>query len=206
MKDLIILGAGGDARQLYFALRNNKTYNVIGFLDETIQDDIYLYDKIVTNDINNIIDKNKPEPYLICAVLDCALKERWAKEYSSFKFATIIDPTALVEDSVKVGEGTVIQTYTIIGSGSIIGKHVKIGCGCMSPHDTVIGNFSSVSMAVNLAGWSTIGKKVFLGAGSTVIPKIKIADGCIIGAGAVVTKNTEKGKTYIGVPARILKK
>jgi len=31
---------------------------------------------------------------------------------------------------------------------------------------------------------------------------VKIADGCVIGAGAIVTKNTEPCTIYAGVPAK----
>lgn len=47
-----------------------------------------------------------------------------------------------------------------------------------------------------------IGDKVFLGANSVILPGVKIGDGAIIGAGAVVTKNVEAYTVVAGNPAR----
>ena len=41
-----------------------------------------------------------------------------------------------------------------------------------------------------------------IGAGSTILQGLTVEDGATIGAGAVLTKNAERGKTYVGVPAR----
>ena len=51
-----------------------------------------------------------------------------------------------------------------------------------------------------------IGNDVWLGYGVQVMAGVNIADGCIIGAGAVVTKDTEPYCVYGGVPARLIKK
>lgn len=51
-----------------------------------------------------------------------------------------------------------------------------------------------------------IGDGVWLGAGSKVMPGVKIAPRIIVGAGAVVTKDLGKeGWLYAGVPAKPIK-
>ena len=47
-----------------------------------------------------------------------------------------------------------------------------------------------------------IGNDVWIGDEVTILGGINIADGTVIGAGAVVTKNTEPYGIYVGVPAR----
>ena len=51
----------------------------------------------------------------------------------------------------------------------------------------------------------TIGKGVWIGADVTLLPGIHIADGCVIGAGAVITKSTQPNGLYGGNPARRIK-
>lgn len=41
-----------------------------------------------------------------------------------------------------------------------------------------------------------------MGVHCVVIGKIEISSGCVIGAGAVVTKSTEPNSVYAGVPAK----
>lgn len=45
-------------------------------------------------------------------------------------------------------------------------------------------------------------RDVWLGANATVVPGVTIAEGCVVGAGAVVTRSTEPYGVYLGVPAR----
>ena len=46
----------------------------------------------------------------------------------------------------------------------------------------------------------------FFGVNSTIRDNIKIAENCVIGAGAIKTKNTIKDGIYYGPQANILKK
>ena len=46
---------------------------------------------------------------------------------------------------------------------------------------------------------------VWIGAKATILQGRTLASGCIIGANAVVTKDTEPNKIYAGVPARLIK-
>lgn len=52
-----------------------------------------------------------------------------------------------------------------------------------------------------------IGKNVWIGADSIVLPGVKISDNIIVGAGSVVTKDLDTPYgIYGGVPARLIKK
>ena len=51
----------------------------------------------------------------------------------------------------------------------------------------------------------TIGNDVWIGANSVIIAGVKIADGSVIGAGSVVTKNITKNSIVGGVPAKLIK-
>jgi|TARA_B100000965_G_C19444778_1_gene692542 acetyltransferase-like isoleucine patch superfamily enzyme len=51
-----------------------------------------------------------------------------------------------------------------------------------------------------------IGSDIWIGARVTVLSGVKISDRTVIGAGAVVTKETESGNIYAGVPAKKIKK
>ena len=50
-----------------------------------------------------------------------------------------------------------------------------------------------------------IGNNVFAGANSTILPGVKIGDGAVIGAGAVVVKDIPEGAVAGGNPAKVLK-
>ena len=91
--------------------------------------------------------------------------------------------------------------------GSIhIGNNVLFGPGvCLiaSNHGTksglVIMNQNDFDKPIK------IGNDVWIGANSVITAGVKIADGCVIGAGSVVTKNLSKNSIVGGVPAKLIK-
>ena len=87
-----------------------------------------------------------------------------------------------------------VGNNVILWSGNHIGHRSKIKDNCFLASHVVI------------SGYCEIGKNCFLGVNCSFIPKIKVADDCIIGAGAVVLQNTEEGKVYAGSPAKLLEK
>jgi acetyltransferase-like isoleucine patch superfamily enzyme len=50
-----------------------------------------------------------------------------------------------------------------------------------------------------------VGKNCFIGGRSLIMPGVTIGDGCIVGAGSVVTKSVPPGCIVAGNPARILR-
>lgn len=51
-----------------------------------------------------------------------------------------------------------------------------------------------------------IGNNVWIGGNAVILPGVHIGDGCVIGAGSVVTKDTEPNSIYVGNPAKMLKR
>ncbi len=49
-----------------------------------------------------------------------------------------------------------------------------------------------------------IGRRCFIGARSIILPGIRIGDGCVVGAGSVVTKDVPSQCVVAGNPARII--
>ena len=47
------------------------------------------------------------------------------------------------------------------------------------------------------------GEDAMIGAGATVLPRVRIGRGAIVGAGAVVTRDVPEGAVVVGSPARV---
>ena len=86
---------------------------------------------------------------------------------------------------VKIGERSVIAQYTYL---------------CNGTHD-----FSDKRSPL-LVGDMEIEADVFIGAKAIILPGLLIRKGAIIGAGSVLTKDTEEFGVYAGNPARYIKK
>jgi len=82
-----------------------------------------------------------------------------------------------------------------------------VNVDCTVSHDVDLGDFTTLSPGVHIAGWVSVGRGVFFGTGAVVKNgcrqrKIRINDGAIIGAGACVIGDVDRGATVVGVPAR----
>ena len=93
------------------------------------------------------------------------------------------------------GAGLNIHHYGCI----VVNSHAKIGENCNIQQGVNIGkNYSAENVP-------TIGNNVYIGPGAKLFGKINIANGCVIGANAVVTKScNEENMVLVGVPAKIV--
>ena len=114
--------------------------------------------------------------------------------------------------------------YTDCGMNTFIGKNVFINSGCHFQDQggvyigdgTLIGSqvviatinhdIDPVHRCDNLLASVHIGKNVWIGSHSTILPGVSIGDNAVVAAGAVVTKNVEANTIVGGVPAKVLKK
>lgn len=122
-----------------------------------------------------------------------------------YRFATIVDPLAILAGAVEIGEGAQILAGAVIQVGARIGSDAIINIGVTIDHDCQIGAHAHLTPGVTLSGNVRIGDGVHIGTGASVIHNIRIGAGSIVGAGAVVTKDISEGVIAFGVPAKIIK-
>ena len=96
----------------------------------------------------------------------------------------------------NVGRGVNIWHGGIVINGTL-------GDGCILHGNNIIGNKGSGLKNET----PVIGAGADIGAGAVIIGGIELAERCVIGAGAVVTKSCETpGAVLVGVPAKPIKK
>lgn len=76
----------------------------------------------------------------------------------------------------------------------------------LAPHVQIIAHDASTCNALGYAkiGRVTIGNRVFIGAGSIILPNVTIGDDVVVGAGSVVTRSIPSNTVCAGNPARII--
>lgn len=213
MKKLYIVGAGGFGREVLWLVNRinekEKIWDIQGFID----DNESLHGK-TENDYKILGGceylKNLGEDiYVVISIGSAKIKEKIAeklKDYSNIHFATLIDPSVIISEKVKIGEGTIICAGTIITVNIEIGNHVIINLDCTVGHDSIIEDYATVLPSVNLSGNTITKKYTTIGTGTKVIQGITIGENVIVGAGTVVIRNIEDNVTVVGNPARIVKR
>jgi len=107
---------------------------------------------------------------------------------------------------VSLGDDVVIHSFThIFGAGGVhIGARTMISTGCSIASITHSEQIPTRGVGIELP--VVIEEDCWLGTGAIILPGVRIGEGSIIGAGAVVTKDIPPMSVAVGVPARIVRK
>jgi acetyltransferase-like isoleucine patch superfamily enzyme len=109
-----------------------------------------------------------------------------------------------IEDNVHIN-GPDVQ---ILGNGGItIGKHSMIAgrVSIISANHNFINKDKLIMDQGTIAERVMIGEDVWIGNGAIILYGIKIQNGAVIGAGAVVTKDIPAYAVAVGMPAKVIK-
>lgn len=120
--------------------------------------------------------------------------------------ATIIHPTAFISPFAKVCGGTTVLANAVIHTNAKVDIGCIINTGVIVEHDCIIKEFVNISPQTAMAGHTEIGKKTFIGIGTTIIDDIKIGENVTVGGGAVVIHNIPNHVVIVGIPAKIIKR
>lgn len=210
MKDLIIIGTGAFARELYWHAQNSIGYNtewkIKGFLDGTVKIEESEYKKLPLPVLGNVNDYEIAEnDVFTCAVGNPKVRKLLIDSISkrNGEFINIIHKTSLIQGSVKMGNGIVLCPYTCINDNAVLGDFVMVNYMSTIGHDVKLGDYSCLMGHVDLCGYVEIGKNVFFGSGARVLPEGKVGDNAFVGAGSVVLKNVNSDTKVFGNPARL---
>ena len=202
MKDkIVIIGASGHGKVVADIAKLNG-YKEIIFLDDDETKDII--GKYLVAGRSKDIDNYKDECDCIIAIGNNTIREKIYNKLSKLGInqITLIHPTAVIDKTVVIEEGTVVMENAVLNADVKIGKGCIINTAATIDHDCTINDFVHISPGVKIAGTVDIGKRTWIGIGSSIINNLTICDDCIIGAGSTVIKDIKEEGTYTGSPVR----
>ena len=212
MKDIVVIGAGGFGREvaqlIYDINTDKKTWNMLGFIDETAEKEkTVVNDNVVLGNFSWFEKNYDSNLYAICAIGNPRAKYSVIRRIFSYgiSFPNLVHPEARVGKFLDIGQGNVICSYSFISVNVKMGNHIAINPGCGIGHDTIIGDYASLYWNVTLSGYVRLGEGCEIGSKASVIPKKIVGNWSIIGAGAVVIDDVPGDCTAVGVPARPVK-
>jgi sugar O-acyltransferase (sialic acid O-acetyltransferase NeuD family) len=204
-----ILGAGGFAREVWWALQDARAHeSLLGFEPVMFIDREGRDEPLKGLPVRTLDDVPK-DVFLVCGVGGMThIKERIVTSAlaAGFRFApAIIAESARVGPDVRIGDGSIICAGTIATTDIEIGAHVAINLDCTIGHDAVIGDYVTASPGCHISGCVTIGRNAFLGTGASILEHVTIGEHAVLGAGAVATKDIVEHALAVGVPAIVKK-
>ena len=113
-----------------------------------------------------------------------------------------------IQRGAVIGRDCKIQSHTFVCDGITIGDEVFVGHGVMFINDKRPRATNEDGSLQTDVDWTlsptVVERRVAIGSGAVIMGGVRIGEGALIGAGAVVTRDVAPGETVAGVPARLL--
>ena len=124
-----------------------------------------------------------------------------------------IEPGAIIREKVEIGDNAVIMMGAIINIGAVVGEGTMIDMGAVLGGRAIVGAHCHVGAGTVLAGVVepasatpvVIEDNVMLGANAVVIEGVRVGEGAVVAAGAVVVEDVPAGAVVAGCPAKVIK-
>lgn len=214
IKDLILVGAGGMAREVLQWVKDinfkhqeqsqSPKWKIKGFIDDNLSalTGFACDYKIIGKISEWLPDKNEE---FALSISSPNAKEKIVNllRGKGAKFADIIHPSAKICEFTEHGEGLVMYPHSQLNPNCKIGNFVTLLSSGI-PHDAVVEDFATISSNCGLTRGVYIGRKAFLAAHVSIMPGRKIGEESYVGIGSVVIRNVPKGKKVFGNPAKII--
>lgn len=204
MKSIVIVGAGGFAREIYQWLCDQYGENAIkGFLSPNANDlDGFEISKPILGSEDSYVFSSDDEFILafgspkLRRIVGNKIKEKGGR------FLNLIHPTAVVSSRSHIGEGVVICPFALVSPNAKIQDFSVINFYCSVAHDATLGKFAVLSPYATLNGHSKVEEEAFLGTGVSIAPSTVVGKGAKISAGVAITQNIDE---YAFIPPSEIK-
>ena len=205
---LAIFGAGGHGREL--AWLASQAWGDDLAIDFLVDRQEYLRDAVDGHPVSLLqAYEVRGATAFVVALGDAAHRRRAAEACTARGLmpVALVHPRVEASSRVEIAPGAVVCAGSVLTTNVRIGAHAHVNIACTLSHDTVLGDFATLSPGVHVAGHVHIGRDVFVGIGATIINgeagnPLVIGEGAVIAAGACVISNVPTHSLFAGVPAR----
>jgi sugar O-acyltransferase (sialic acid O-acetyltransferase NeuD family) len=212
MAKLVIFGAGDIARLAHYYFSRDSEHEVVAFtVDKDYKEgDTFL--NLPLCDFDEVVERYSPEKHKMFVALSYARmnKVRAAKYFKAkelgYELVSYVSSRCSFLTDFTVGENCFILEDNTIQPFVKIGNNVTLWSGNHIGHDSVIEDHCFIASHIVISGFVRVGQHCFIGVNATLRDSITIASETLIGAGAVIMKDTVEKGVYLPQKAILFEK
>ena len=204
---IVIVGAGGHARELYGAL-HHADLPCVGMLDDG-HPVLDVMNRIGATHLGKVRDLPKfaTRRGFLIGIGSGTVRRSIDTQFDDCLTADpFVHPHASVDLDVRMQPGSVIFAQATVTTNIDIGRHTHVGRGAAIGHDTVLGDYVTVMPLAAISGSVVIAEGATVGTGAVIRQGQTIGRDATVGAGAVVVSDVPPGATFVGNPAKSIEK
>jgi sugar O-acyltransferase (sialic acid O-acetyltransferase NeuD family) len=212
MAQLVIFGAGDIARLAHYYFTRDSEHEVAAFTVDRqyCQGESFLDLPLVA--FEDVIKRYPPSNYQMFVALSYArMNKLRAEKYDQakaggYELASYVSSRCSFLTDHPVGDNCFILEDNTIQPFVKIGNDVTLWSGNHIGHDAVIEDHCFLASHIVVSGYVRIRNNCFIGVNATLRNSITIAPETLIGAGAVIMKNTVEKGVYLPPRAELFSK
>lgn len=209
-RDLLLVGAGGFARETAEAVRAinavSPTWRLLGLLDDDPERRGATVAGLPVLGALELVHEHPDAAVVLCTGRpgNYVSRPRIAArlELDEQRYATIVHPSATVGTTCRVGAGSVLLAHVDLTADVTVGRHVAVMPQVVLTHDVTVADYATIASGVRAGGGCAIGTAAYVGSGACLREGIAIGERALVGMAAVVTHNVPAGRLWHGAPAR----
>ncbi|MFJ3306735.1 acetyltransferase [Streptomyces sp. NPDC086549] len=209
MNELVIIGAGGFARETVQAVEDAGEFKVLGHLDDNPAVHGTEVDGVPVLGGCDLVHDLPGARVVICVgnPRDYAARARLARRVAlpADRYATVIHPTASVSESSEIGPGSVLLAHCVLTAAVRVGAHVAVMPHVVLTHDDVVEDYVTIASGVRLGGGARLERGAYVGSGALVRESTTVGAWSLVGMGSAVLGDVPPGEVWVGSPARRLR-
>jgi sugar O-acyltransferase (sialic acid O-acetyltransferase NeuD family) len=208
MADLVVVGAGGHAREIVAAILAaslEPAWRIVGVVadGETHPERIAALGLPLLGGVERLPAIGLPYTIGIGSPEARRRVDALASE-AGLEAVTVVHPSAVVGPEVHLDPGCYVAAGAVLTTNVRLGRHSHLNVSASVAHDCILGPYCTIAPGARLGGHVTLDEGVDIGLGAVVLPGVVVGRDAVVGAGAAVIRDVAAGSTVAGVPARKL--
>lgn len=211
MKQVLLAGNAITADILYSYLKHDPRFEVIGI---TV-DDEYLesgaIEGIRSVGVSQLTTVYSPEDVAIIMAMgyDDLNRKRESMFFRlkemGYSIETYVHPDACVYSEHPLGEGCVVLPHAVVEPHVRIGGNTMIWCNVTLAHHSKVAEHCWVASGAVVSGQANILRNSFIGVNATIVNEVTVGEFNIIGAAAMISKDTKASTVYLARSAELFR-
>ncbi len=205
LKKIVLIGGGGYCSGVIDSIMKMGEFEIIGITDpDKVKGSMICGFPVLGDDscLHQIYESGVIYAHVTVGTIgDFSLRKKLIRlaEEIGFELVSVIDPSSLISQYVKLGKMIYVGKSAVINSMVTINDYCIINTKAVVEHGCFLENHVHIAPSAALAGDIYIGHSTHIGINATLLQGIHIGNHCIIGAGSTVLGNVQDSQIVYGI-------